>query len=249
MPEILPLDGPARFDAPIRKGVPLAVVVVLAFTLAIPIAVVLAAPGQSLPVLAGVLSGIPAGVLVAWVIYALQVPQLGVVVDPIPTAGNRDTWWLHFLVSNHSVGFLGAGAATGVQAILTMPDRPQLVFHLKWDSKPDPLEYHLAPGGQLAQLPNPHLYDLVGTETVRGRPKGIGALFKFQGFKDAWIHEPSTFDNVDWRNPYARLEPGKHRLAITLEHDTGSAGPFRFTVVNEDSVDKKSIRIVPGWPP
>jgi hypothetical protein len=246
---------PIPIDAPSRKltarRVPISVVLVLILSTSVPVATVtallLTTRSDVVSVVAGVIAGIPSGVFVAWAVYSLQKVQLSVDIVQKATRGNRGAYWVHLRVTNSSPGILGGGTATGVRATLVLDDKPDVTYLMKWDSRPDPIEVQVTSPSSIAVLPNPHLYDISSTETIRGRPKTLGIVFKLPGESNAWIHEPMTFERTDWKVPACRLGPGRHLFSVTLEHDSGEAGPFRFILENQESTEPDTIRLLPDW--
>lgn len=234
------------------RGVAWAVVLL---TIALPVAVVCAYPLSSVSVVVGVLAGIPAGVLVSWLVYRLQRPILVVEAIPGGTVGAKRSYWVHFKVRNLRGGFLGGGAAHGVETSLVIWENPLPMdvesrryvdnrgFRLKWDSRPDPLQQHvvgIGPGGGVATVTTPDLLamDSAASETIRpGKGKTVGVVFKMQGDPNAYVHRPEGFLAPDWKNPECRFPPGRYAVEIVVEAEETDPATFPFELVCSDSTD------------
>jgi hypothetical protein len=232
---------------------------VVVVTIALPVGVVCLSPAASVSVVAGVLAGIPAGVLVSWLVYRLQRPQF--VIEPIPggTVGAKRTYWVHFRVRNVGGGFLGGGTAHGVECRLVIWENPISAdaqtrgfvdnrgFRLKWDSRPDPLQQHvvgLTPDGGLATVSTPDLMaiDEAATVTIRpGRNKTVGAAFKMKGDSNAYVHQPEGFLLADWKNPDCRFPPGRYAIELVVESEETDAASFPFELNCSSGSDVPSV--------
>ena len=228
---------------------------VVIVTLALPVGVVCLYPTASLSVVVGVLAGIPAGVLVSWLVYRLQRPLF--VVEPIPggTVGAKRTYWVHFRVRNNGGGFLGGGTAHGVECRLAIWENPLSAdywtrgfidnrgFRLKWDSRPDPLQQHvvgMTQDGGLATVSTPDLMaiDEAASETIRpGRSKTVGAAFKMQGDPNAYVHQPEGFLLPDWKNPDCRFPPGRYAIELVVESEETDPVSFPFELTCSSGSD------------
>ena len=229
-------------------------------TIAIPTAAILLSPGTTLPTLAGVVGGVPAGVLVAWLISLRQRPDILVTAVPGGTVGQQDTYWIHLKVENRTSGFLGMGTAHEARAKLRLPNGK--MCDLKWSSKPDPIEMHPvgtpSPTGwiQLTNVLNPHLFDPAKTETIRPtRSRDLGIAFKMKGDPNSYVHQPESFRFRDWKDPECRLPAAPQTIVVTLEYDEGESEPFSFVISNDGStevpsadstLDHPTLRVAPA---
>lgn len=195
----------------------------------------------------GLVAAVDTGFLVSLMTFVLQSPNFRVRLAKDEWDGKSPFFFVHVIVTNNSIGFLGGGIAERCKGEISVDGAGS--FTPKWATRAEPIQRSFIPvqgSVQLLQTVDPALMDEAKFETLLpGDEKVLDIGVKVKDDANFYIHEPENYyDPLHKRNP---VTPGKHVVSLTLKHGSRRAGPFNFNLeVKEDTTRADSLTIVPG---
>jgi hypothetical protein len=208
--------------------------------------------GQRLEVFAGFVLGILASAIAAIVLDHASRPLLEVVEHNGDRAqgqspGNPPHEFFHVRVRNRRARLLsGRRPAWSCQATLevrTGDGHGRLVDPIpaRWISQPEPI-LTLGISGQVAQIPD-------AARMLAGRRIDIhnhedqvmSIAVKFEGADECHLFTNESYVFPRWQNPEWSLQPGRHRLRVTVYYERGRAQ--RDLWLHNDGHTRDDVRI------
>lgn len=195
----------------------------------------------------GLVAAVDSGFLVTLLIFVIQTPSFEVRVAKDEWDKQSPFYFLHVVVKNTSMGYLGGGIAADCQGSIIV-DETSRPFTPKWATRAEPIQRDIVPkaggGFDVIITVEPALIDQSKHETMGPEEERVlDIAVKVNGDPLCYIHEPENYyDPMHKRNPYG---PGPHRISLTLKHGSRRAGPFEFVLDNGAGTKPDSLVLRP----